>query len=149
MTQARFPTYRCFALFAGCVALALGSGVTPAHDNAYFDSNPTPHGGQVRMAGAYHVEAVLEDQRLVLYVTDHGDQAQSTEGWQGRATVLNGTEVTRLSLAAAGKNRLRSDRTLTIGSDTRMVVLLQPPAADALQLSYTPGSPAGAAAAPR
>ena len=128
------------------LALSLCSGIAAAHDNSYFDSNPTPHGGQVRMAGAYHVEAVLEEQKLVLYVTDHGDQAQSTAGWQGRATVLNGTDVTRLSLAAAGANRMQSDAAVTLAADTKLVVLLQPPNAETLQLSYTPGSAAGGAA---
>ncbi|MBI5462675.1 MAG: hypothetical protein HY941_10875, partial [Gammaproteobacteria bacterium] len=82
-----------------CLALLLCAGTAQAHDNGYFDTHPTAHGGQVRMAGAYHVEAVLERQKLVLYVTDHADRPQATHGWQGRATVLNGTQVTRIALS--------------------------------------------------
>lgn len=133
-------------LYGSCLALCLCPGIAAAHDNGYFDSNPTPHGGQVRMAGAYHVEAVLDGQKLVLYVTDHGDQAQSTAGWQGRATVLNGTDVTRLPLTAAGMNRMQGDTTATITADTKLVVLLQPPNTEALQLSYKPGTATGGAA---
>jgi hypothetical protein len=131
-----------------CLALLLCAGVAQAHDNSYFDSNPTPHGGQVRMAGAYHVEAVVEDGKLVLYVTDHGDQPQATAGWQGRATVLSGAEVARLPLSAAGDNRLTSAGGANFGADTRMVVVLRTADDEALELSYTPGTAAGGAANP-
>lgn len=128
------------------LALLLCTGTAQAHDNSYFDANPTPHGGQVRMAGAYHVEAVVESQQLVLYVTDHGDQPQATAGWQGRATVVNGAEISRLPLNAAGDNRLRSDATVNLGADTKMVVVLQSPDAEILELSYTPATAAGGVA---
>lgn len=129
------------------LTLLLCAGATVAHDNRYFDSHPTPHGGQVRMAGAYHVEAVLEQRQLVLYVTDHGDQPQSTAGWHGRATVVNGAEVVRLTLTAVGDNRLHGNMPVSFGADTRMVVLLHPPMAEALQLDYTPAAAQGVAAA--
>jgi hypothetical protein len=129
-----------------CLALLLCSGTALAHDNAFFDTHATAHGGQVRMAGAYHVEAVLEQKKLVLYVTDHADQPQSTNGWQGRVTVLNGTQVSRLALNSAGDNRLRSDTSVSFGADARMVVLLQLPDAEVLELSYTPATAAGGVA---
>ena len=121
-------------------AIALCSTGLQAHDNSHFDAHAAPHGGQVRMAGAYHVEAVVEDRKLVLYVTDHGDEPQSTTGWQGRATLLAGGQADRLTLNAAGDNRLESDTAANVQSHSKIVVVLQPPEGDSLPLSYSLGS---------
>ena len=120
------------------LAIALCSTGLQAHDDSYFDANSGPHGGQVRMAGAYHVEAVVENDRLALYVTDHGDNRQSTEGWKGRATVLTEGRTARVTLTATGENRLESGTPVTMQDDSKTVVLLQPPEGETLQLSYLP-----------
>ena len=122
------------------LAIALCSTGLQAHDDSYFDAHAAPHGGQVRMAGAYHVEAVVKDGKLVLYVTDHGDQPQSTAGWQGRATLLTAGQADRLMLNAAGDNRLESDTAISVQSDSKIVVVLQPSEGDSLPLSYSLGS---------
>ena len=44
-----------------------------AHTEEHFDSHATPHGGQMRMAGPYHLELVSKEKEIVLYVTDHAD----------------------------------------------------------------------------
>ena len=119
-------------------AIALCSTGVQAHDDSYFDANAAPHGGQVRMAGAYHVEAVVENDRLVLYVTDHGDNPQSAEGWKGRATVLTEGRTARVALTATGENRLESATPVAIRDDSKTVVLLRPPGGETLQLSYLP-----------
>lgn len=125
-------------------AIALCSTGLQAHDDSHFDAHAAPHGGQVRMAGAYHVEAVVEQGKLVLYVTDHGDEPQSTTGWHGRATLLAGGQADRVTLNAAGDNRMASDRSVNVESDAKVVVVLQPPEGDSLPLSYSLGSAAQA-----
>ena len=42
-----------------------------AHTDESLDAMPSPHGGQVRAAGPYHLELVAKDGELVLHVTDH------------------------------------------------------------------------------
>ncbi|WP_339941453.1 hypothetical protein, partial [Undibacterium luofuense] len=58
-----------------------------AHDDKYFDSVKSPHGGQTRMAGPYHFELVLkagaDDKQasaVQVYVTDHAGKPISTKG---------------------------------------------------------------------
>ena len=42
-----------------------------AHTDESLDAMSSPHGGQVRAAGPYHLELVAKDGELVLHVTDH------------------------------------------------------------------------------
>ena len=53
--------------FLAVVALIL-SPPAWSHTDEYFDSVNAPHGGQVRMAGPYHLEIVAKDKEIVLYV---------------------------------------------------------------------------------
>ena len=61
-----------------------------AHSEQHFDTINTPHGGLMRMAGPYHLELVTKDKELVLYVTDHGDNAVPTVGGTAKATIQTG-----------------------------------------------------------
>jgi len=66
-------------LLGAVLALAQPVG---AHTDDYLDTIATPHGGQLRMAGPYHLELVAKDKELILYVTDHGDNPIRTDaGW--------------------------------------------------------------------
>ena len=40
-----------------------------AHTDASLDALPSPHGGQVRAAGPYHLELVAKEGTLVVHVT--------------------------------------------------------------------------------
>ena len=55
-----------------------------AHTDASLDAMPSPHGGQVRAAGPYHLELIAKDGDLVLHVTDHSWQAMKTDGGEER-----------------------------------------------------------------
>jgi hypothetical protein len=58
-----------------------------AHTDEQLDTIPSPHGGQVRATGPYHLELVVKDRELVLYVTDHAGQEIKTDGGEGKARV--------------------------------------------------------------
>lgn len=71
------------------VMILVGAGMALSlpswgHSDDYLDTLATPHGGQLRMAGPYHLELVTKDKELVIYVTDHGDNPIKTEGEQVR-----------------------------------------------------------------
>jgi len=83
MSKIRFLTAVAFVLATGAMSVH-------AHDDAYLDTQQAPHGGQLRMAGAYHLELVVDkstpqaaDKPVVVYVTDHAGQKVSTEGATG------------------------------------------------------------------
>ena len=65
--------------FLAVVGLIL-SPIAWSHTDEYFDSVNAPHGGQVRMAGPYHLEIVAKDKEIVLYVTDHADRKINVNG---------------------------------------------------------------------
>jgi hypothetical protein len=59
------------------IGATIWAGSVVAHDPATLDAMPSPHNGQIRMAGPYHLELVIglpQTQKLTpvaLYVTDH------------------------------------------------------------------------------
>ena len=48
-------------LISATLAVSLPAG---AHTEEYFDSIDAPHGGQMRMAGPYHLELVAKERKL-------------------------------------------------------------------------------------
>ena len=102
--------------FIPAIALTLATATTSvqAHDDAYLDTQQAPHGGQLRMAGAYHLELVVDkstpqaaDKTVVVYVTDHAGQKVSTEGATGNATILAAKSKASVALVPDGDNRLK------------------------------------------
>ncbi|HMR70838.1 MAG TPA: hypothetical protein PKA84_11455 [Rubrivivax sp.] len=96
------------------MALTFGAGATLAHDDATLDEQNAPHGGQLRMAGAYHLELVLaqdaketQDSPVLVYVTDHAGTKIQTGGATGHATVLSGKTKVTAALQPDGDNRLK------------------------------------------
>lgn len=95
-------------------ALLLGAGGALAHDDAYLDSVAAPNGGQLRMAGPYHYELVLakeggepQERPILVYVTDHAEQAIPTFGATGTATLLSSQGRVTATLAPDGDNRMK------------------------------------------
>lgn len=113
------------------------SPVAGAHDASYFDSHPTPHGGQMRMAGPYHLEVVTDAAHLVVFVTDHAGTPLSTAGWRGHAILLAGRQKNQYSLEPWGTNGLRSAESVTGGPDIKLVVSLAPAKAAGEQARFT------------
>lgn len=84
-----------------------------AHDDATLDKMKTPHGGQMRMAGAYHFELVLNpaatadrDSPVAVYLTNHGDGKIPSAGSSGNLILLGSKGKVTVPLTAAGDNKL-------------------------------------------
>ena len=117
--------------FLTAVAFVLATSATSvhAHDDAYLDTQQAPHGGQLRMAGAYHLELVVDkstpqaaDKPLVVYVTDHAGQKVSTEGATGNATILAAKGKASVALVPDGDNRLKGTGNYASTPDMKAII---------------------------
>ncbi|MDD2989705.1 MAG: hypothetical protein PHI64_12180 [Zoogloea sp.] len=119
-----------------CIALTLAAALlaaTPAlaHDDATLDAMQAPHGGQLRMAGAYHIELVLaRDARggkpapVKVYLSDHGGSKIAPAGASGSVVLLAPAGKLTVPLAAAG-DRLEGTAVYTADPATKALVSLR------------------------
>lgn len=125
-------------LTAIALALAASASTVHAHDDAYLDTQKAPHGGQLRMAGLYHLELVLDksspaiaDKSVLVYVTDHAGQKISTANATGSATILAAKAKATVALVPNGDNRLKGVGRFASTPDMKVVITLtakgQPP----------------------
>jgi hypothetical protein len=113
--------------------------VTLAHTDAYFDQNASPHGGQVRMAGPYHLELVLGKNEVMLYLTDHGDNPVDATGGSGKAIVTTGRKKrSTVVLEHAEGNMLRGAGEFTATSATTVTVIVKLPDQEPQQAQFKP-----------
>ena len=111
------------------MALTFGAGATLAHDDATLDEQNAPHGGQLRMAGAYHLELVLaqdaketQDSPVLVYVTDHAGQKVPTQGATGNATILAAKGKASVALVPDGDNRLKGTGNYASTPDMKAII---------------------------
>jgi hypothetical protein len=128
-------------LFTTLLALAFSLGVAQnaiAHDDAYLDTLEHPNGGQMRMAGPFHVELLTEAGELIAYVSDHAGQPVVTDGGSARATILSGGKRGSVRLSAAGDNRLQGSGDFELDDQMTVVLILSLPGHDSQQARFTP-----------
>ncbi len=104
MTKTMIKTVSTLLLAACLGALPPLAG---AHSDEHLDTIKTPHQGQLRMAGAYHLELVVNDNALLVYVTDHGDKPVESHGLTATAVVVSGKDRVAVKLQPAGDNLLK------------------------------------------
>lgn len=133
------------------VAMTLAAGGALAHDDATLDMQKAPHGGQLRMAGAYHFELVLakdaqdtQDSPVVVYVTDHAGAKIPSAGATGSATILVGKTKVTTALQPDGDNRLKGTARYAAAPGIKAVVSVTLAGKASEQARFTPmagGSP--------
>ena len=114
-----------------------------AHTDEQLDTISSPHGGQVRAAGPYHLELVVKDRELVLYVTDHASQEIKTDGGEGKANIQQdktGSKIT-VKLEPAQNNMFKGSCDSQINPETVIVVFVKLPEQDAYGARFTPLKP--------
>ena len=121
-----------------CLAAGAWTGAAFAHTDEYFDAHPSPHGGQVRMSGPYHLELVTGVGELVVYVTDHANNAISTEGATGSASISSGGATQTAGLRPAGGNRFTAACDAAIGPGTTIAVAVTLPGEPTAAASFVP-----------
>ena len=114
-----------------------------AHTDASLDAMPSPHGGQVRAAGPYHLELIAEDGALVLHVTDHAWQEIHTDGGEGKATIQQGKSGSKITvkLEPSQQNKLMGNAEFHVTPETVIVVFVKLPEQDAYGARFTPLKP--------
>lgn len=125
---------------AWMAAIAWTGPAALAHTDEYFDAHPSPHGGQVRMSGPYHLELVAGADELVVYVTDHANNEISSEGAKGSATISSGGATKTAGLVPAGGNRFKAKLDAAIGPETTIAVAVTMPGEPTAEASFVPGA---------
>jgi hypothetical protein len=114
-----------------------------AHTNESLDAMPSPHGGQVRAAGPYHLELVAKDGELVLHVTDHAGQEIKTDGGEGKANIQQDKAGSRITvmLEPSQQNMLTGTGEFQINPETVIVVFVKLAGQEAYGAKFTPLKP--------
>lgn len=114
-----------------------------AHTDESLDAMQTPHGGQVRAAGPYHLELVAKEGELVLHVTDHAGQEIKTHGGEAKANIQQGKagNKTTVKLEPSPQNILTGHGEFQVNSETVIVVFVKLPEQDAYAAKFTPLKP--------
>lgn len=129
------------ATFLAVVMLILSPHVW-SHTDEYFDSVEAPHGGQMRMAGPYHLEIVAKDKEIVLYVTDHANGKISVNGGISKANFQTGKTKTTVKLEPACDNMFKATGDFLVTPETKIVVFIRLPEQDGWAAEFTPLKPA-------
>ncbi len=108
-----------------------------AHTDEHFDRHPAPHGGQVRMAGPYHIELVAGENQLTLYITDHADNPVQSAGGSAKAIVMTGKKRYVLVLAGVGDNKLEGTGEFKLGKPSHVTVIVKLPQTDSQLARFT------------
>lgn len=124
---------------------ALSAGSAMAHSDEYLDTQQTPNGGQLRMAGVYHFELVVtkdskevKDNPVVVHVTDHAGTRVPTAGAKGSVILLSGKTKATIDLAPDGDNRLKGTGKYASLSDMKAIVSVTLPGKSPEQARFTP-----------
>jgi hypothetical protein len=125
--------WNLFLLLALTMATPAG-----AHTNEYLDTIDGVHGGRLRMSGPYHFELVATPGELIVYVTDHGNQAIDTARGSARVLVRNGKEKVEFDLMPAGGNVFRGRREFALTPATTVHLKVTLPGAPAEIATFSP-----------
>jgi hypothetical protein len=118
-----------------CVSVWLPS--VRAHTDEYFAEMQTPHGGQMRMAGPYHLELVVGQNELTVYVTDHADNPIDTTGGSAKAIITGGKKRYVVVLAPSGDNILRGNGEFALGKSSTVSLMVALPGRDPQRAKFT------------
>ncbi len=127
------PAKRTLVLFAIAVfALAFTPGT-------YADGQKSgPNGGQVKDAGKHHLELVVKENALTVYVSNAKNVKVATKGASGSATVLAGKVISNVKLEPSGENTLAGSGTFQPVPDMKVVVSVTLPGHAPIQARFTP-----------
>ena len=113
-----------------------------SHTDEYFDSIAAPHGGQMRMAGPYHMEIITKDKEIVLYITDHANTKISIDGGISKAIFQTGKTKITVKLQPAGDNVFKGTGDFIVTPETKVVVFVKLPEQEPQAARFTPLKPA-------
>lgn len=124
---------------------SITTSLVHAHGDEVHTPQTTPHGGQIAVAGAYHLELVVskdskdaKDNPVVVFVTDQTGSKVTSTGMTGIATILSGKTKSTATLAADSENRLKGTASYASTSDLKVIVSLTIPGKEPVQARFSP-----------
>lgn len=127
------------------LVLALAAGVATAHTDEILATMPAPHGGQLRVAGLYHLELVADVQAngkqpapIKVYVTDHAGAPSDLTGVSGTLTLLGTGGKATADLAPAGRGVLKASAAYVADARLKAIVALSFPGGGVEQARFVP-----------
>ena len=139
----KFGRRRALCTMVLALAIGLAAPLSHAHSDAHFDALAAPHGGRMRMAGPFHLELVVDADRIVLYVTDHAEQPQASR--DGEAAVRFPAQGVRVALTASGDNTFSAPVPPGIAASGAAIVLVKLPGIEAQSARFKARAAASAA----
>ncbi len=122
--------------------MVVGAQVASAHSEEQLKSVEAPHGGQLRMAGPFHLELVAKDNELTLYITDHGNKPIESAGGQGKANIVTTDEKDgkkqSVKLEPVFGNMMKAKGDFKVTSETAIAILLAIPGYETQGARFTP-----------
>jgi hypothetical protein len=82
------------------------------------------HGGHEVEAGKYHVELVVNDRKLTVYVRDKADKPIDAKTVKASANVLSGKDKAMIQLVPMGADVLTGDVPFSVSKDAKVIVTL-------------------------
>jgi len=107
-----------------------------AHSDAYLDALPSPHGGQVRMAGPMHLELVVKETAVEVYVTDHAGAPRPTQ--DGKALLRTASDEAGTELRPVGANRFVGTLATPSPPEAEFTLFVRLPGEDAQSARFSP-----------
>lgn len=120
--------------------MVLVASMARAHDDATLDRMPSPHGGQVRMAGPFHFELVIEPERLVLHVMDHANQSVSAADGRATAKITTSAGTETIELLPIADSTLGAEATVEPLAGAELDITVSLPGQRAWSVTFTPSS---------
>jgi hypothetical protein len=118
------------ACFGASLAFVLPSQPASAHD-------PKPrHGGAIVVAGNYHVELVVKDGQVDVYLTGHDDKPVTATGRKAVAILMAGGKSVRIPLEPVGSVRLSGKAADATPTSPKGVVQITEPAGGTVQARF-------------
>jgi hypothetical protein len=105
-----------------CTALFLTASVAVAHE-----VTKGPNGGRVVDAGPHHVELVVKDRAVAVFVTDASDKPVAIVGFKGLAILTVSGKAQRITLAPQDNTHLAGTSAVALPANVRGVVQITGP----------------------
>src|SRR5215510_8669910 len=114
-----------------------------AHTDESLDAMPSPHGGQVRAAGPYHLELIAKNGELVVHVTDHAWQEIHIDGGEAKANIQQDKAGSRITvkLEPSQQNIFLGNGEFLVTPETVIVVFVKLQEQEAYGARFTPLKP--------
>lgn len=113
----------------------LAAGAQTKHDHGQMDAHG-PNGGKVEHAGASHLELVIKDSTLRVYLYDEDMKPVAAQGAEVTVTVQVDGRRETVKLQPAGSNVMEGKGGFTAGPGLRAVVALRWPGKPIVQARF-------------